>query len=150
MRLFDDLEAKVTDEPDEQVRILIHEHIKSFNDAISEHHRTARKSGINPLHILVYGEDGEIIGGLIADTYWGWLDIDDLWLHEEKRGQGLGRAILHTAEQEAKSRNCHYAQLKTFSFQARGFYEKCGYRVTGELKEYPPGHVFYWMCKSLL
>ena len=33
--------------------------------------------------------------------------------------------------------------------EARGFYEKCGYRVIGQLDEYPPGGSFYWMRKDL-
>ena len=40
--------------------------------------------------------------------------------------------------------------LKTFSFQARGFYEKNGYRVTGVIEEYPPGESFFWMVKELV
>ena len=111
---------------------------KAFNDAISEPHRTARTpEAVRPLHILLRDQDGRLLGGLIADSYWGWLDVDDFWLDETMRGQGLGRAMLLAAEKEAISRGCRYAKLETFSFQARGFYEKCGYRVIGQLDEYP-------------
>jgi ribosomal protein S18 acetylase RimI-like enzyme len=67
------------------------------------------------------------------------LDIDNLWLHEYFRRQGLGSRLLATAEKEARQRGCRRAMLKTFSFQARTFYEKNGYRVTGRLDDYPPG-----------
>ena len=33
--------------------------------------------------------------------------------------------------------------------QARGFYEKRGYRCFGELTEYPPGFARYFMTKPL-
>lgn len=52
------------------------------------------------------------------------------------------------AEAEALQRGCSRAKLRTFSFQARGFYEKEGYRVVGELEDYPPGETFYWMQKD--
>jgi len=140
---------ELTDKANHQVRTLIHEHIKSFNDGISKHHKSARAIGTHPLHLIVYDTNDVIIGGLIANTYWGWLDIDDFWIERSRRGQGLGSTVLQTAEHEAIARNCLYSQLKTFSFQAQGFYEKCGYRVTGELKNYPPGHSLYWMVKEL-
>jgi len=93
--------------------------------------------------------NGKLRGGLIADTYWNWLDVDDFWLEENARGQGHGRHILQAAEKEAIARGCRFAKLETFSFQARGFYEKCGYNVIGQLDEYPPGQSFFWMQKEL-
>jgi len=141
---------RVSDEANDAIRELIHDHIKAFNDDISEYHRTARVTGTRPLDLVVYDSGNAIIGALIADTYWGWLVIDDFWLEEAVRGKGLGRMLLNTAEQEAIVRDCRYSQLKTFSFQARGFYEKCGYQVAGELENYPPGHSLFWMVKELL
>jgi len=144
------LKQKVSSTKNEMTRKFIHEQIKSFNDAISEAHKKARKTGVIPLDILILDHIGEIVGGLIADTYWAWLDIDDFWIDERFRGQGLGREILKTAEQVAISRDCTYAKLSTFSFQAREFYEKSGYYVIGELTDYPPGQALYWMRKDLI
>jgi hypothetical protein len=41
--------------------------------------------------------------------------------------------MLLQAEQEAKARGCRGAWLDTYSFQARGFYERLGYAVFGAL-----------------
>jgi len=41
------------------------------------------------------------------------------------------------AEREAADRSCHNTWLNTFEFQARGFYEKLGYRCFGELPVNP-------------
>jgi hypothetical protein len=82
----------LTADKNPEVRREIHEQIKAFNDAISEPHRTARTpEAVRPLHILLRDQDGRLLGGLIADSYWGWLDVDDFWLDETMRGQGLGR-----------------------------------------------------------
>ena len=52
------------------------------------------------------------------------------------------------AEGEARARGCTRAWVRTFRFQARGFYERLGYRVVGELVDYPPGEALYWMRKD--
>jgi hypothetical protein len=49
----------------------------------------------------------------------------------------------------AVSLGCTDALLGTFEFQARGFYERHGYRVYGRLDGFPTGHVHYHMAKSL-
>jgi hypothetical protein len=40
--------------------------------------------------------------------------------------------------------------LTTFDFQARSFYEIKGYKVVGEIKDYPPGSSYFTMVKELL
>lgn len=65
------------------------------------------------------------------------------------RGQGPGRRLLQAAEREAQARGCSRAKLTTYSFQARRFYEKEGYRVVGVLQDYPPGGAYYWMRKDI-
>ena len=52
--------------------------------------------------------------------------------------------------QKAIERGCTNAHLDTFSFQARPFYEKLGYRVFGTLENHPAGHQHYFMTKSLV
>lgn len=46
------------------------------------------------------------------------------------------------------ARDCHSAWVDTFSFQARGFYEKLGYTVFGQL-DYPPEHRRFFLEKRL-
>jgi hypothetical protein len=37
--------------------------------------------------------------------------------------------------------------LDTYSFQARPFYERAGYRLFGELPDHPPGGAKYYLAK---
>jgi len=145
----DNLQIEFTDQPCEEETKQIHEGIKAFNNEISIHHSEARKPGsATPLNLFVRDAEGTLIGGLTATTYWGWLDIDDLWLDERLRKQGIGTELMQRAEEEGIGRGCTRAQLSTFSFQARNFYEKLGYRVIGALDDYPPGETFFWMRKN--
>ena len=56
---------------------------------------------------------------------------------------------MRRAEHEAIRRGCHSAWLDTYEFQARGFYERLGYSGFGQLDDYPPGFVRYFMKKAL-
>ena len=100
-----------------------------------------------PLSLALRAEDGSLIGGLYGATMWGWLMVDGLWVAEHARGQGLGRRILLKAEAIAAERGCRGSQLGTFDFQARAFYERLGYRVIGEVEDFPAGHSHYQLSK---
>ena len=102
-----------------------------------------------PLSIVEYGEDGAIIAGVLGGTYWGWMYVDILWVHEDHRGKGLGSKLLSMAESEALSRGCHHVHLDTMSWQAPEFYKKHGYEVIGVLPDIPLGNQKYLLMKKL-
>jgi ribosomal protein S18 acetylase RimI-like enzyme len=78
---------------------------------------------------------------------YGFLHIDLLFVPEAMRGSGTGRTLMSQAEDEAIRRECRGVWLDTFSFQARGFYEKLGYTVFGEIENHPPGHSRFFLRK---
>jgi GNAT superfamily N-acetyltransferase len=98
---------------------------------------------------VLYAPDGSVAGGLIGATYWDWLYIDLLFVKEELRRQGYGRQLLVLAEAEALRRGAKNAYLDTFSFQAPEFYTRQGYRVFGELPDFPRGQTRYFLTKGL-
>ncbi|MBN2502351.1 MAG: GNAT family N-acetyltransferase [Anaerolineales bacterium] len=98
---------------------------------------------------LLRGPDGETAGGVIAAIHYGWLYVSLMWVREDLRGKGWGARLLAQAEEEAKQRGVASAYLDTFSFQAPGFYEKAGYRILGELADFPAGHKRFYMLKEL-
>jgi GNAT superfamily N-acetyltransferase len=127
----------------------IRQRIREFNDSVSEHHRLVRPTGKQPLAAFMRDAEGQLVGGLVASTYWGWLDVDELWIAQNWRRQGHGRTLMAMVEEAALGRGCRTAQVKTWDFQARGFYERFGYRVAGQMVDYPPGRTFYWLRKEL-
>lgn len=93
--------------------------------------------------------EGDLLGGVLAEAGRGWLHVRDLWVDASVRGRGLGAKLIFAAEDEARRRGCHGAYLDTFDYQARPFYERCGYEVFGTLDDYPVGHQRFFMRKSL-
>lgn len=73
-------------------------------------------------------ENGEILGGIVAESVGDTLEVQFLFVTEAARGQGLGSALLAEAEARAASDGLKRVLLNTYSFQAPGFYEKAGYR----------------------
>lgn len=102
-----------------------------------------------PLHLFVRGEGGTVVGGLVGETFWGWLHVRLLWVDEARRGQGLGSSLLQWAEAEARTRGCVGIFLDTLSFQAPDFYAKHGYAPWGQIEGLPPGHRRVFFQKSL-
>jgi len=135
----------LTDKPDYGVLGRISELITQFNEAGS-----GRSSDHRPLAvILAHPDTGETLGGLWGATSFSFLHVDLLYVPEGMRGAGLGRRLMGQAETEAVERGCHGAWLDTFSFQARGFYERLGYVVFGCIEAYPPGHQRFFLKKAL-
>jgi GNAT superfamily N-acetyltransferase len=101
------------------------------------------------LRVFARDADGSVIGGLLADTYWQYLEIHKLWVSDAHRKLGHASRLLEAAEAEARRRGCKQAFLDTFSFQAPGFYQKLGYREFGRLEEFGGEHSRYYLHKRL-
>jgi GNAT superfamily N-acetyltransferase len=135
----------LTDAPTPQMRKAIVEPLVEFN-----HIRIGKPETYRPLVILLsHPESDEIVGGLYGSTSFSYLWVDLLFVPESVRGTGVGRELMTQAEAEAVRRGCHAASLDTFSFQARGFYERLGYSVFGILDDCPPGHSRFYLTKRL-
>jgi GNAT superfamily N-acetyltransferase len=103
-----------------------------------------------PVRIFLRDENGNIRGGIAADLWGGWLEIEFLWVDEDLREQGYATQLMQQVEDEARAFGCRHAQVGTHSFQARPFYEKLGYRVVAQLEDYPPGHSDFLLRKALV
>ena len=102
-----------------------------------------------PLTVTLRAASGRLIGGLSGHTLWGWLSIELLWVDPAARGAGHGRRLLAAAEQEAVRRGCDHARVDTYSFQAPGFYERCGYARIATLDDFPRRHQRHFYAKPL-
>jgi GNAT superfamily N-acetyltransferase len=96
---------------------------------------------------LLRGPKGELAGGVVGAMSWSWLFIEAMWIRDDLKGQGLGRALMATAEAHAVAQGCHSAWLDTF--QAQDFYLALSYEPFGVLEDYPPGQRRTFMRKRL-
>jgi GNAT superfamily N-acetyltransferase len=124
---------------------------RAIVDPLVEFNETqAGPENYRPLAILVSdAATDNVVGGLWGSTANSYLHIDLLFLPNELRRIGLGRRLMKDAEEEAIRRGCRGAWLDTYSFQARGFYERIGYAVFGAIPDYPPGHSRFFLMKAL-
>lgn len=101
--------------------------------------------------LKIENEDGEIIGGCIAEAYeyrWSRMFLDTLWVDERWRHHGLGSLIIREVERIAREKGCRVVTLGTASYMARPFYEKHGYTVFTTLKK-ANGFISYSLVKYL-
>ncbi|WP_435921403.1 GNAT family N-acetyltransferase [Paenibacillus sp. DYY-L-2] len=101
------------------------------------------------VNLCLKNENGDIIAGLNSAVCWNWMEVDILWVEENCRKQGLGKRLLEEAENIAKSKNCTFVKLNTFSFQAPDFYKKYGYREMAKIENAPLGSNHYYLKKDL-
>ena len=135
----------LTDTPDEGTIQALGKKLMEFSAV-----RSGRPLDYRSLTIVLTPPDtGELLGGLWGGTSYSYLHIELLYLPDELRGAGLGRQLMTQAEQEAIQRSCRGVWLDTFSFQARGFYERPGYTVFGTFEDYPPGHSRFFLRKNV-
>jgi GNAT superfamily N-acetyltransferase len=142
--MTDNLTITLLEKPDPVDAKFVQDRLREYNISKvgdDDHHQT--------LGIFLRDPEGNIMGGLLGDTYWGWLYVSTLWIDDRLRGQGYGENLLASAEQEAVRRGCHHAHLETMSFQALPFYAKHGYIVFGVLDDLPAGHKKYYLQKKL-
>ena len=102
---------------------------------------------------LVVRRGGDLVGGMVGATSYGWLLVKMLWVAEGERGRGQGTRLMAQAEAVARSRGCHAAWLDTSSARAERFYARLGYApfaaLQNEAGEHPPGHRRAFLAKRL-
>ncbi|MET0968660.1 MAG: GNAT family N-acetyltransferase [Tardiphaga sp.] len=135
----------VPDGPGEAERLVVANALLAFNT------RTVGPNDYQPLSILINDPvTGEPLGGIWGKTAFNWCFVELLVVPEQFRGQDIGSKVLTLAEDIARQRGCIGLWLDTYWFQARGFYEKLGYEVFGEIPDYPRGGPRYFLKKSLV
>ncbi len=93
-----------------------------FNAAATEGVAPSRE-----LTVQILDDSGELAAGVSGWTWGAAAGIGMTWVRDEARGAGLGARLLASFEDEARARGCTHVFVTSFTFQAPGFYERCGY-----------------------
>lgn len=135
----------------------------SIESTVSDEDRTAVERGLmdhaagmgiepdapQQVAVLLRDQSGALVGGLIGQAMWGWLNIRLLWVSETFRSKGHGGRLLRAGEDEGARRGCHHARLEVFSPDALRFYLREGYATYGILADYPKGHTRHCLAKPI-
>ena len=141
------------EEPSDELREAVYVQLRTHNQTSNPEWWWARELPENdprPLNLFAFGEDGAVTGGLFATTQFSWLKIDIMAVEKDRRGEGIGHALLAEAEEIARARGCKYAFTDTMDYQAPEFYKSAGYKVAGEIADWDShGHRKSFFVKDL-
>jgi ribosomal protein S18 acetylase RimI-like enzyme len=94
----------------------------------------------------VAASDAKILGVIITHQEW----VDDLWVLQEHRRQGVGRRLLAQGESEIAARGCQPCRLRVVKSNvvAVQFYSRQGWRIAREFAHEKYHHPMLEMAKS--
>lgn len=98
---------------------------------------------------IIRDENKSIIAGIAGWTWAGVCEVTQLWVDEKNRNQDFGTLLLSAAEDEAKKQGCLKVLIKTYSFQASGFYLKSGYQIEHTIVDFPIDYNYCIMSKKI-
>lgn len=91
-----------------------------------------------PFGLFAY--DGEtLIGSIIGKSYFNWLHLDLIWVHERFQRRGIGTRLMRHAEEKAHMLGLNGIETWTQSWQAPEFYRKLGYQEFAVMDDFTPG-----------
>jgi len=102
-----------------------------------------------PFSVQALGADGALHCGMNGVTHWRWLYVRHFWVAPERRGQGLGRALMAEVERLAREKGCAGIYLDTFEEAAAVFYERLGFERCGRIKNFPLGAARIFLARPL-
>ena len=131
-------------------KVPTHQEIQFLEDMLYEYNadKTNRNDG-EMFSKLIYDSKNTIIAGITGWTWAGACEITHLWVKYDFRNKGFGENLLMAAEAEAKKKNCKTILLRTYSFQSPEFYQKYGYTVEFETRDFPHGYSYFCLIKRL-
>lgn len=96
--------------------------------------------------------DGNVVGRLVGayDPITNSVRIEALFVDSSCRGKNIGASLVAHFENEARQNRVQMSFVDTTSSSAPKFYEKLGYKLIGEVDDYPmSGETYYFYMKKL-
>lgn len=107
-----------------------HLNLSLFKKRIEKAEKEGYKIAVAQLEDTIIGVVGY---RFLTDLCWGYtLYVDDLVVHETKRGEGVGQQLMQYIEKIARDANCKHIRLASGISRkmVHQFYKKIGFRAT--------------------
>lgn len=118
-------------------------------DQQQEHFFPDHETFVNPVAVTIYLGD-ELVGGLLGEISDQSLYVSLLAIDPMHQKSGLGSRLIQEIEKIAVKNQVINLLLSTRSYQALPFYQKCGFKIYGKLKDMPFRDVdTYYLVKRL-
>jgi ribosomal protein S18 acetylase RimI-like enzyme len=103
-------------------------------------------------YVAVHADTGEVVGFVIVNMRGAFVGyLQTVAVHGEWRGKGLGSRLIAFAERRIfRDAPNAFVCVSSFNPRARALYERLGYEVIGELRDYVVrGHSEWLLRKSV-
>ncbi|NDY91463.1 GNAT family N-acetyltransferase [Ideonella livida] len=90
-----------------------------------------------------------LVGGAMGRSWGACVELQQLWVHPDRRLQGHGRLLVEAFERAALQRGCRLVYLETFTFQAPEFYARLGYQTGHQIAGFGAGIRKLLLTKAL-
>ena len=95
-------------------------------------------------------ENGKIVAGLDACmTAFKILYVSTVFVDENYRRKGYGKALILEMEKRAKELGANTVRLDTFNWQGKDFYEALGYQMVGNYENNDDDYSEYFFLKRI-
>lgn len=104
-----------------------------INKQIDVHYKSACSVKTeDPYAIFIISDNGKIIAGAIGTIVeykqrGKCCKTSAVWVDKQERGHGLGTKLMDELSHYATNKGCTFIQLETYEWQAKAFYDKCGF-----------------------
>lgn len=116
-------------------------------DEFDQKHITYKMDGMISIGIE---HEGKIVAGLNACiTAFKILYVSTVFVQEDFRRKGLGRALILQMEREAKKLGADMIRLDTFGYQGADFYKALDYQIVGHYANEMDNFEEYFFIKYL-
>lgn len=114
----------------------------------------ARSQGFQPnaggYTFAVYDDARKIIGMISGFDNFGPVEIGGLWVHENYRNQGLGRALVQKAEEWGRAKGCKAITVFTLkNWPAFSWYQSLGFTLEFERPNHSPHSPGCYLIKPI-
>lgn len=95
-------------------------------------------------------DEGKLVAGLDACmTAFKILYVSTVFVDENYRRKGYGKALILEMEKRAKDLGANTIRLDTFNWQGKDFYEALNYKMVGSYNNAEDGYSEYFFLKRI-